>query len=94
VNTNGSPNAVNSTGLSVEDNVADIINIYPNPVKNILYIGHNGESYDVEIYSLLGQPISTAFDVNQVDVSSFNQGIYLVKIKTENKVVVKRIMKL
>ena len=29
VNTNGSPNAVNSTGLSVEDNVADIINIYP-----------------------------------------------------------------
>jgi hypothetical protein len=94
VNTNGSPNAVNSTGLSVEDNVADIINIYPNPAKNILYIGHNGERYDVEIYSLLGQPISTAFDVNQVDVSSFNQGIYLVKIKTENKVVVKRIMKL
>ena len=94
LNTNGSPNAVNSTGLSVEDNVADIINIYPNPVKNMLYIGLNGERYDVEIYSLLGQPISTDFDVNQVDVSSFNQGIYLVKIKHENKVVVKRIMKL
>ena len=94
INVNGSPNAVNNIELTVKNNNVDVIDIYPNPVKDTFFIGLNIDRYDVEIYSLLGQRMLKAFDTNQVDVSTFNRGIYLVKIMSEDKVLVRRIMKL
>ena len=79
INDNGSPNAVNSPGLSIEDVDSNSIALYPNPVKNTLYIKGNSGSYDIEVYSILGQRVMTAFDVNEIDVTSFNEGVYLIR---------------
>tara|TARA_B110000027_G_scaffold57454_1_gene62219 strand:+ start:2209 stop:6585 length:4377 start_codon:yes stop_codon:yes gene_type:complete len=93
INDNGSPNAVNSTGLSIEDIDTNSIVVYPNPVKNMLYIVGNSAGYDIEVYSLLGQRVMTASNVNEIDVSLFNEGVYLIRVSTENTTTVKRIIK-
>ena len=83
INENGSPNAINSDGLTNSDKNRDIIKIYPNPVKEKLYISGNSSIYSVEILSLLGQNLIKVNNTNMVDLSVLNKGIYLIKI--ENK---------
>ena len=93
INDNGSPSAVNSPGLSVDDVDSNSIALYPNPVKNTLYIKGNSGSYDIEVYSILGQRVMTDFDVNEIDLTSFNEGVYLIRVSTETTTTVKRIIK-
>ena len=93
INDKGSPNAVNSPQLSIEDIDTNSIVVYPNPVNNILYIKGKSAGYDIEVYSLLGQRVMTASNVNEIDVSLFNEGVYLIRVSTENTTTVKRIVK-
>ena len=93
INDNGSPNAVNSPGLSIEDVNSNSIALYPNPVKNTLYIKGQSGSYDIEVYSILGQRVMTAFGVNEIDVRSFKEGVFLIRISTKNRTTVKRFIK-
>jgi hypothetical protein len=93
INDNGSPNAVNSPGLSVEEVDSNSIALYPNPVKKTLYIKGNSGSYDIEVYSILGQRVMTDFGVNEIDLTSFNEGVYLIRVSTETTTTVKRIIK-
>ena len=58
--------------------------IYPNPVKDVLNLSLNDVSR-VEIYDLLGKIIlSDVYPDSIIDVSSFKQGVYIVKIFTNN----------
>jgi hypothetical protein len=93
INENGSPNAVNSSGLFVENMAYSLIKIFPNPVKNILYISGDSSNYNIKVYSLLGQLVIAASNVNEVDVSSFTKGVYLIKISDENSTTTKRFIK-
>jgi hypothetical protein len=94
INLNGSPNAVNSTVASISNVVTDNIKVYPNPVNNILFISGNVIFYKIEVYTLLGQQIMNINNVNQIDMSPYENGVYTLKISTENTTVVKRIIKL
>jgi hypothetical protein len=93
INENGSPNAVNSGELSVQEISVALISVYPNPVTNTLYIKGNLEAYEIEVYSLLGQHMMTVSNTNKIDVSLFNEGVYLVKISAGNQTTIKRIIK-
>ena len=93
INDKGSPNAVNSPQLSIEDIDTNSIVVYPNPVENILYIKGNSETYNIEVYSLLGQLVTTAANVSEIDISFINDGIYLIKISTINSTITKQIIK-
>jgi hypothetical protein len=81
INENGSPSAVNSNSLSNSDNNIDNVKIYPNPVKEKLFISGNSVNYSVEILSLLGQNLIKVNNTNIVDLSLLNQGIYIIKIE-------------
>ena len=62
------------------------INIFPNPVDNILYINSNinFQNTTVKIYNYIGKPIKTVQIKNtrhaQTDVSKLSSGIYNLKI--------------
>lgn len=60
-----------------------ILNLYPNPAKDILSIDLDSDIKFVEIYSLQGQKVlnSTNKDVN---VSGLSKGIYFVKVQDVN----------
>ena len=93
INENGSPNSVNSSGLYLEDMVYGLIKIFPNPVNHTLYISGDSSSYNIKVYSLLGQLVIAAFNVNEIDVSLFTKGVYLIKISNENSTTTKRFIK-
>ena len=93
INENGSPNAVNSSELSIDEVASSMVIVYPNPVKNTLYIKGDLAAYDIEVYSLLGQRVMTTSNANEIDLSTLNEGVYLIKISTENTTITKRIIK-
>ena len=93
INVNGSPNAINNSELSTENSIIDAIIVYPNPVKNSLYIGGHNDRFDVEVYSILGQKIMAIKTTNQVNLSSFDHGMYVLKIKTKTATIIRKILK-
>lgn len=72
--------------------------IYPNPVNEIMTIKFpNAGDTDVVIYNILGEEIiKSSFSeiTNQIDISDFSSGIYLVTIKTETSLITKKVVKL
>ena len=94
INENGSPNAVNSQGLSIiDENEINIIKVFPNPVENTLFISGNSQYYDIEIFNLLGQKVNSKLRSNSLDMSSLEDGIYLLKINDNGNVYSKKIIK-
>ena len=64
--------------------------VYPNPVKSILYIGQINDQFDIDVYSILGQKVTSSRATNQLDLSRLEQGVYFVRIKTKTVKLVSR----
>lgn len=69
----------NTSGL---ENFSNVDFVFPNPTSNILYINLNGEK-DIDILDVSGRLVMSlsTFD-NSIDVSSLNEGIYFINIKS------------
>ena len=89
------PIVTNTYTTSVESTLAtseiknnkNVISIYPNPVKDILYIESTNEVTKVEIYDTAGRVItSMGTKGNSVDVSHLPKGNYLIKLFLKDKV--------
>ena len=66
------------------------IQIYPNPVKNILNI--KGDYSSLEIYNLYGELVLTSNAKRNINTESLSNGIYLVKIKDEKAFSISKII--
>lgn len=75
---------------SKNENIA----IYPNPTDGIISV----DAYhidEVSIYNLVGQKVKTLTvddDNCMIDLSDYKDGVYFVKIKTENEIITKKII--
>ncbi len=85
--------------LSIQDITNSTFNdlkIYPNPSNNKVIIDSkdlDGVTY--EIYTLEGKTIiNGALNGNSINISSFNAGIYMLKLTRGNEVDVKKIVKI
>ncbi|MFN4198703.1 MAG: DUF5689 domain-containing protein, partial [Flavobacterium sp.] len=89
-NFNGAPQvtarSLNDLTLSIRNNTIEGLKVYPNPVRDgILYIEtpSHGEKF-ITVFDVLGKSVLTVNTLNEaIDVTSLNNGIYIVKI-TEN----------
>ena len=84
--------AVQRSGLFMSDDLS-LLDFYPNPVKEKLYINGTQEGEPIEIYTLTGQLVKTmAAHEGQttIECSQFTPGFYIVKIRGEIKKIVKR----
>lgn len=81
--------------LSNEDFMSKTIQIYPNPVgMELFFITDNIVISDIEIYSTLGTFIrNSTLDNGAIDVSELNQGLYILRIKTDLGFIYKKILK-
>lgn len=68
-----------AAALSVKDFNDVFVSVYPNPVKNNLFI-RSTDPVSIKVYNLLGKEISVNFEDNIANMSLLNRGIYLVKI--------------
>ena len=74
--------------------LASLLNVYPNPVNDRLYIETETEVEEIVVYDVYGRQQSTVNgQQTDIDVASLNGGIYFVKVVTENGEIVKRFIK-
>ncbi|WP_219007927.1 T9SS type A sorting domain-containing protein [Aquimarina litoralis] len=83
--------------LSVGDfSVQNPIRIYPNPVKDNLFIDNfDSKNQEIEIYTMQGKKILNRSNVvsESVNVSSIPQGLYFMKVKSDTKETTLRFVK-
>ena len=75
----------NPTG--VEDNIQEIINIYPNPTSDLLNINSSVEIKEVYIYDVLGKRVlvkNMNNNINVLNVESLIDGVYFIKVDMKN----------
>lgn len=72
--------------LSNEEFEKSKINIYPNPVKETIYLSNIGET-EYEVFDIIGKSILKGkTNENQINVNSLLKGVYILKIRTEEKI--------
>lgn len=83
---------INQQSLSVSENELTA-RIYPNPTSQFLNVELNAES-QVLIYDLTGKLWIQEAGVIQksLDLSKLNRGIYLVKVESQNQIIVQKIL--
>ena len=73
------------------------ISIYPNPTIGVFTINNRGITIDhLSISDVSGKLIIEKPDMQQnekIDLLGFENGIYLIRIQTENKYLIKKIIK-
>ena len=72
--------------------------VYPNPVSDNITVYTNLGISEINIYNILGVNVyneTAALNNSRLDinVSDFNEGVYFIKVKTEDKEIVKRFIK-
>lgn len=95
-NTQNLPIQVSCATLGIEDFSNRHFEIYPNPVKNILFID-NKESYliqKIRIADSTGRIILEKNDtVSEINMQNYQNGIYILSIISENKILNYKIVK-
>ena len=72
----------------------DRLAIFPNPVRNNLYIRTNTHINTIRIYNLHGQLIKATSHTSTIDVSGLLSGTYILEITTSNSVIRQKFIKL
>ncbi len=80
----------------IEDLYTSLINIYPNPAQDMVTVTSSIPMMELTVTNYVGQVvyISKLKEVTSIvlNTSSFKAGVYLVKIKTENGEITRRVI--
>lgn len=69
-----------NTVLDIKEFTRNNLCLYPNPVKDKLYIAGNEMAQLISIYNTLGQQVITTENIeNGIDVSALSKGIYIIE---------------
>jgi len=83
--------------LFIQENTLNTgINVYPNPVKNILHIDNASTLpiSSISIFNIEGQILIRIFDVDkEIDMTSFPSGIYFLEMIVGDRGIVKKVVK-
>ncbi len=94
--------AVNIAGIGIEEEeLAASLNIFPNPTRDVLNVvidNHESRTYSFELINALGQVIADEQVKNargrtevRFDLSNRAQGIYLLRVRSGNATITRRI---
>ncbi len=87
---------INEESLGLDDVSFDKLRVYPNPTNGILYISSREQIRSVRVTNMLGQLVKTfetKFDIQEIDLSDLNTGIYLITMSDGYNVETKKIIK-
>lgn len=79
---------MSSAGVSVENEwLSNRFAVYPNPAKEAIFLQNlpSNEKYRYEIWDMTGKKwLENSLDSKQIDIATLPQGIYVIKVQTEN----------
>jgi len=87
---------ISNQSVGVNEVALQKVNIYPNPVKNQLFIELDNQGVtEMLIIDYSGRVVKTIMNnsVNSIDVADLTQGIYVLKISTKNGVLTNSFIK-
>ncbi|MEZ5198662.1 MAG: T9SS type A sorting domain-containing protein [Bacteroidales bacterium] len=96
--------SLDGTTLGVDEKepalLTDVV-VYPNPASDFVYLKigkFEAAEINMTLFDLLGKPINDyrfngSDDVVMIDVSTFPEGLYFIKLTIGNQNIVKRIVK-
>lgn len=67
--------------IGVEDIDYKTVKLYPNPVKDLLWINSSKSIESVKIFNNIGQILYLSTYTNYINLSNFNSGIYIIELK-------------
>jgi len=76
------------TGINQPGSPMDNIFVYPNPTSGLITIDSE-EPVDVEVYSIMGRKILQQNQVKEIDLSSYANGMYFIRLGNHQGVVAK-----
>jgi hypothetical protein len=77
-----------------DENLAESILIYPNPVTDVLHIDSEIKLTKIEVYSMLGRRINEFdLDLKFIEIDNLSRGIYFVKLYAAHDFATIRIIK-
>lgn len=82
--------------LSLEDKInKENINIYPNPINDLVSIQFKGEIQQIDLIDLNGRLIKEFINIskNEVKLSELKKGMYIMKVYTDKGIYTERILK-
>ena len=77
---------------SVNDLFATDLSVYPNPTNSIVNVSSKYDITKIEVFNLLGKNVLSS-NQTQVNISNLSKGIYLFKVKSDDLVAMKKIIK-
>ncbi len=80
-----------ATNISKSDNYG--VKVFPNPVKDVVYIETDLVILDVSVYNMNGLLLKQFQSVDQLNISNLVDGVYLLKINTTNEEIIQKIIK-
>ncbi len=85
----------NYTILGVKNNQLSHIKVYPNPTKGLVFIDSKNENIlSVSVFDVLGKNMfQQAGNIQQLDISSLQPGIYFLRITNGSGEIVKKVIK-
>ncbi len=90
--------SVSQTESTLETLDKNEISLYPNPLSDVLHIeSHYSGEHSVEIFSLNGKLLFKQLmegTTHQLDLSSFQKGVYFITFRSEDLVINRKIIKL
>ena len=66
--------------------------IYPNPTKDIINLAYN-KNAKINLYGPLGVLMASGDNIKQIDLSAYSNGIYVLYISYDNKIITHKIVK-
>jgi hypothetical protein len=83
-----------ATNVSDNPNIATTIQIYPNPTSDYLTISTDLKIKEIEIYTLDGKLLQISNGRKKsINLQKFDSGFYLLHLKTDDKIFVKKVWK-
>lgn len=81
--------------VSVGDNLADLIAVYPNPVSDVLSlkIPSSIEVTNVAMFDMLGKNVGAVYSNGTINTSAFAQGVYTLKVETTSGTLTQKVVK-
>ena len=88
-------NCVNITNVGIKENTISTISVHPNPTHDVVIVTMDASSAIVEVMDVQGKLVQTTQikSGDQVDLSTYERGVYTLRIKTESGTSIERIVK-
>ena len=87
--------ATDTTGVSVEEQHLNDVKIYPNPVKDRLYIESNSTIHYLSLIAANGVMLENKKQegtVMELDLAGYAKGVYVLRLVTDDGVITKKVV--